>query len=269
MQNLSIAITSSRNKNEVQFVKSDRIESSINKNEFQQQQEWNIYSTIEELKTTINNAWTNTDRPCIRFSATISRKPGYFLYNAYMLIFLITTLGFTPFSFNHINPHFRIQTTCLLILSSINFRWAVTQKLPCVSYLTTLDKYALGALVFLVLLCVWHAIIGCGLISETHALSVDQYVLLGIAVLYFLFHVAYVSFFVFKYMKYLKLAKQEKLIEDSNNANNSNYVDSVSIVAEDRSCLTTPQNPTNQNTASTSLSSINVLPRKQLASANF
>jgi hypothetical protein len=184
-------------------------ESSINKNEFQQQQEWTLYTDIEQTQTAINDAWKNTERPCIRFSATISRKPGYFLYNAYMLIFLITTLGFSPFSFNHSNPHFRIQTTCLLILSSINFRWAVTQKLPTVSYLTTLDKYALGALIFLVMLCVWHAIIGCGIISESVSLIVDEYVLIGIAALYFIFHVLYVSYFMFKYTTYLRLAKKE------------------------------------------------------------
>ncbi len=269
MQSLSIGITSSRSKHEVVFVKSERTESSINKDEFQQQQEWNLYTTIEELKTTINDAWTNTDRPCIRFSATISRKPGYFLYNAYMLIFLITTLGFTPFSFNHTFPHFRIQTTCLLILSSINFRWAVTQKLPCVSYLTTLDKYALGALVFLVLLCVWHAIIGCGLISETQAVSIDQYVLAGIAALFFLFHIAYIVFFIYKYTKYLTLAEEEKKKEQSNAKSYKKDVETSSMHADERIGSSTPLTSNTPNLATVSISSINFLPKKRVAATKF
>ncbi|CAF1003742.1 unnamed protein product, partial [Brachionus calyciflorus] len=145
IQSLSITITSSRNKNEIKFVPSPYIESTINTNDFQQQQEWNLYSHIETSKKYIYDIWKKQERPCFTISSTISRRPGYFIYNAYMLIFLISALGFVPFSFQYSAPHFRIQTTCLLILSSINFRWIVTQKLPTVSYLTTLDKYAIVA----------------------------------------------------------------------------------------------------------------------------
>ena len=67
-----------------------------------------------------------------------------------MLIFLITVLGFVPFAFDPNGPQFRCQVTGLLILTSVNFRWIVTQRLPSVPYLTSLDKYAIGSLLFLV-----------------------------------------------------------------------------------------------------------------------
>jgi hypothetical protein len=41
----------------------------------------------------------------------IARRPGYYLNNAYMLIFFITVLGFVPFSFGAHTPHFRSKYT--------------------------------------------------------------------------------------------------------------------------------------------------------------
>ena len=61
-----------------------------------------------------------------------------------MLIFLITVLGFVPFAFSPESPQFRCQVTGLLLLTSVNFRWIVTQRLPSVAYLTSLGKYELN-----------------------------------------------------------------------------------------------------------------------------
>jgi hypothetical protein len=144
IQELSISITTTRNKDEVFFESNPDYESTVNTEDFQQQQEWNLYDHIQTSKRFIHDMWNGYERPCYSVSCVISRHPGYFIYNAYMLIFFISILGFVPFSFTYTAPHFRIQTTCLLILSSVNFRWIVTQKLPSVSYLTTLDKYAIG-----------------------------------------------------------------------------------------------------------------------------
>ena len=186
------------------------IESTINTNDFQQQQEWNLYPHIETSEKNIYDIWKKQERPSFTVSSTISRRPGYFIYNAYMLIFLISALGFVPFSFNHSLPHFRIQTTCLLILSSINFRWIVTQKLPTVSYLTTLDKYAIVALIFLVSLCAWHAVIGSVLFSSIdreYVKSIDKYALFFIVTLYFFFHVTYIGYFLFQFRRYSNVGK--------------------------------------------------------------
>lgn len=212
-QDLSITITSQKNKDEVKFEHSPYNESTINTEDFQQQQEWNLYTNIETQTRFIYDAWSNHDRPCFTISSKISRRPGYFVYNAYMLIFLISVLGFVPFSFAYSSPHFRIQTTCLLILSSVNFRWIVTQKLPTVSYLTILDKYAIGALIFLVSLCAWHAIIGSDMFSsidKSLVKNIDNYALISIGILYFLFHLVYISYFIYKYSQYFKVGKEDE-----------------------------------------------------------
>ena len=217
VQGLSITVTSAKSNNEVRFEPSLENECAINTEDFRQQQEWNLYSHLEISKKVKEDLWKNYNRPCYTVSSTVSRKPGYFIYNAYMLIFFISTLGFTPFSFQCTSPHFRIQTTCLMILSSVNFRWIVTQKLPTVSYLTTLDKYAVCALIFLVCLCAWHAVIGSSLfnsMSGDERINVDIYVLIGIASFYVLFHLLYIILFLVKYRRYKDIGPSENNKKD-------------------------------------------------------
>jgi hypothetical protein len=113
-----------------------------------------------------------------------------------MLIFLITILGFVPFAFDPAAPQFRAQVTGLLLLTSVNFRWIVTQRLPSVPYLTSLDKYAIGSLLFLVFFCVWHSLIGSSIITTTNRKTIDTYVLYALAGLFLIYNLIYVMWFV-------------------------------------------------------------------------
>jgi hypothetical protein len=166
------------------------------------QQEWNLYSRIETSKKVIKDLYRNCERPCFTATAFVGRKPGYFLYNAYMLIFLVSVLGFVPFSFSISNIQFRIQVTSLLILTSVNFRWIVTQRIPNVSYLTTLDKYAIGALIFLVVLCAWHSIIGSSVIYDNDIINKQRVDAVALYVLAFAYVIYHIIHFVIFYMKY-------------------------------------------------------------------
>jgi len=214
IQDLSITITSHRNKEEVIIDLSKDKECVINTEEFRMQQEWTLYPHINTETRFIYDIKSEYEKPAFTFSSKIARRPGYFIYNAYMLIFMISGLGFVPFSFAAYSPHFRIQTTCLLILSSVNFRWIVTSRLPTVSYLTTLDLYAIGALVFLVLLCCWHAIIGTFLLNDIMdtplRIEIDFYALYVISSVYVIFHVVYIIFFLIKYLRYGNITKEEE-----------------------------------------------------------
>lgn len=115
-----------------------------------------------------------------------------------MLIFLITILGFVPFAFDSGGPQFRCQVTGLLLLTSVNFRWLVTQRLPSVAYLTSLDKYAIGSLLYLVLFCVWHSIIGSNIITREEQLrkKIDYCVLFGSTGSFIIFNLFYIIWFV-------------------------------------------------------------------------
>lgn len=116
-----------------------------------------------------------------------------------MLIFLITVLGFVPFAFDPAAPQFRCQVTGLLLLTSVNFRWIVTQRLPSVPYLTSLDKYGIGSLLFLVIFCCWHSIIGSSVITSdsNNKKSIDYYALYALSALYVIFNIFYVCWFIY------------------------------------------------------------------------
>jgi hypothetical protein len=233
IQELSITLSTSRSEKEITFEQNPDHPCTVNTQDFLNQQEWNIFTHVTTSTKTIKDLWNNCKRPCFSSTAFVSRKPGYFIYNAYMLIFFVSTLGFVPFSFTVANNHFRIQVTSLLILTSVNFRWIVTQRLPTVSYLTTLDKYAIGALIFLVALCGWHATIGSSVIYDNDTDNkerVDTIVLVVIGVFYIIYHIIYFTFFYYKYRKYDTIGKQAKYEEfQSNNmsAANSHSVNSV------------------------------------------
>ena len=94
-----------------------------------------------------------------------------------------------------------------LILSSTNFRLVVTQRLPNLSYLTSLDIYAISGIVFLGLLCCWHAIIGSPIFENSSRNYVDDIMLYITISLFVTFNIVYIAVFVYKYSKYKKIER--------------------------------------------------------------
>ena len=119
-----------------------------------------------------------------------------------------------PFSFDLKTPFLRINTTVILILSSINFKISVTTRLPIVCYLTVLDRYAFPALIYLDSLCFYHSIIGSSLFAYTNDSVVqlyDKICLITFSTLYMLFHLVYIYFFISKFLKARHLKNSEKI----------------------------------------------------------
>ena len=54
----------------------------------------------------------------------------------------------------------RLQTTYTILVGSISFKWVINRSLPPVSYLTSLDKYAILCIFYVCILGCWHGIIG-------------------------------------------------------------------------------------------------------------
>lgn len=97
--------------------------------------------------------------PMIMFQCQAARRSGYFFWNAYFLIFLITSAVFSTFSIRFDQPQFRLPTTATLMLTSITFRWSYSSRcLPTVNYLTSLDKYSINSLILIFLCLIWHGL---------------------------------------------------------------------------------------------------------------
>ncbi|CAF0818068.1 unnamed protein product [Didymodactylos carnosus] len=129
------------------------------------------------------------NREAFLATCCVSRRPGYFYWNVYLLIFLITLIALTVYAVAPELPQNRLQITATLLLTSIMFRWSVSRLLPPVSYLTLLDKYTLISLVFISLNSIWHSIVGYLIPKIGLSKSIDYYVLLMFCALFIIYHI--------------------------------------------------------------------------------
>lgn len=159
-----------------------------------------------------------------------------------MLTFFVTSIGFTSFSFAPNSPHFRCQLTSLLLLTLVNFRWILSNSIPSISYLTLLDKYSIGSIIFLFALFIWHTVLAAydhiifyenfhynnvtpsaSVISEfsLKAKLYDKYFFYGFIFSYFVFNLTFLLVF-------LKILRSIKLIEkrSQNNDMTKNHLES-------------------------------------------
>lgn len=71
---------------------------------------------------------------------------------------LVTCISLTAFTFPPEFPQLRCQLTSLLLLTLVNFRWILSSSLPSISYLTLIDKFSIGSIIFLFALFIWHTL---------------------------------------------------------------------------------------------------------------
>lgn len=145
--------------------------------------------------------------PKLVASCFCSRKPGYYVFNAYFLIFLITISSLTIFAIDPKLPQNRLQTTYTLLLTSVSFKWVINRSLPTISYLTSLDKYAIVCIFYVCLLCVWHSLVGAFWPNNQ---SLDQWLLIAFSIIFFIIHLIFLIWIYFAYGEIRRLTKQEK-----------------------------------------------------------
>lgn len=195
---------------------------------------WASYDLVKH-KNSINNVppistndSNNTNRPLRhpKLSATCycSRKPGYYFFNAYLLIFLITITALTVFAMDCKLPQSRILTTYIILLTSVSFKWVINRFLPTVSYLTSLDIYSIVNIFFVCLLAVWHASIGSGLINSVNPERADFFMFFVFCGILFLINLIFLAWLAFIYTRISSLKKLEiefckKYLENLKTAN--------------------------------------------------
>jgi len=138
---------------------------------------------------------SDTNRhPVITFQCRAARKSGYYYWNAFLLIFLITSVVFTTFSIDLDKPYYRLPTASTLLLTSITFRWVSSGTcLPKVNYLTSLDKYSLISLTCVYLCLIWHGalpfVLNTWNVSHKILYDLDKVFLCALAIFYLIVHV--------------------------------------------------------------------------------
>ncbi|CAF1124376.1 unnamed protein product [Adineta ricciae] len=180
VQDLSISVASMLYNDRVILLPDGDRKSGVNREAFVDQQEWNLYSHVDTQQRYVTEFLLhdsddedddNDRRQCFHNSEDrkrsiltvtchAARQSNYFYWNGYCLILLITLMSFCIFAVPPDLTANRIQTSCTLLLTSITFRWTVNRSLPTISYLTSMDKYAILCIFILVTLCIWHACLG-------------------------------------------------------------------------------------------------------------
>lgn len=102
-------------------------------NTFVEQQRWNLYRHIEtdqlpsyekdeydELEDDEKKKYlANAEKTKFCIKVYCSRKPSYFIWNAFFLIFLITSVALTHFVVEPTFPQNRLQLTATILLTSV------------------------------------------------------------------------------------------------------------------------------------------------------
>ncbi|CAF3622410.1 unnamed protein product [Rotaria socialis] len=208
IQELTISIGSMLYNDRVILIPDPFYHSGVNREPSVDQEQWLLYEHVDTRQRFVKEYFnSNGDdenvqsslnegrkRSFVSVSCHAERRSGYFYWNGYCLIFLITLCGFTVFSMPPNLPANRLQTGATLLLTSITFRWTVNRSLPTISYLTSLDKYAIISIFILVGLCIWHAIIGAviyinGTIIKLDPIDADAWIDRVVFIVSFIFYI--------------------------------------------------------------------------------
>jgi hypothetical protein len=149
-------------------------------------------------------------RPMLSVKCFVVRRPIYYVLNAFFLIFLITITALTFFSINCKYPQNRLQSTGTTLLTSISLKWVTNRALPTVNYTTSLDRYSIIHIVYLILLIFWHSIIGSFWDDKDLSRLIDMYALISFSGLLALIELFFIASFIFGYKKIIDLKKREK-----------------------------------------------------------
>ncbi|CAF1297730.1 unnamed protein product [Rotaria magnacalcarata] len=209
VQDLTITISTTRTVNEVSLVADTNQLSAINTHTFIDQQEWRLHEHVETSTKLLSSPFSPSQNQHPAFSATChaARRPGYFYWNVYFLIFFITVMAFATFSVTYNLPQNRLQLSFTLLLTAVTFKWVVVRCLPTISYLTTLDKYVLLSMVMLCVVCGWHALIA--VCPPDVAPHWDNLALITLAIIYVLFHIIFFFWMYFVTYRRRRLMKRK------------------------------------------------------------
>ncbi|CAF0905355.1 unnamed protein product [Adineta steineri] len=154
VQDLSISIGSMLYNDRVILVVDPYHGSGVNREAFVDQQEWKLYAYVDTLQRYVTEFLfrdTDDEEDESNQIENINNKEDR----------KRSILTVTCHAAN------RIQTSCTLLLTSITFRWTVNRSLPTISYLTSMDKYAILCMGTLAILCLWHAVVGAYIFLHT------------------------------------------------------------------------------------------------------
>jgi len=211
VQDLSVIVATDKTTLEVDLVQDQDEMSAITVAPFVEQTEWDLFKHVETAKMSVVHGYSSTTKSYPTFSciARAARRPGYFYWNIFLVLFFINSLSFTTFSVDETYVQNRLQLSFTLLLTTVSFKFVINRTVPRLSYLTSLDKYVLASIMMLCVMCVWHA--ACGIFrdkSDDSYLVTDKKVCATMLGVYIVYHTVFVlGLYVFS-------CKKRRLMKD-------------------------------------------------------
>ncbi|THD23607.1 hypothetical protein D915_005714 [Fasciola hepatica] len=178
VQDLSVTVTCDRSVDEVLLVPSPTEVSQVDRRGAADSQEWKIFHHVDvermEIQTAYSPGTSKRRHPGLVFTSRSARRSGYFMVNMVLISCVLCLLSFCIFSVP-VDGN-RLQQALLLLLTTVTFKFAASQNLPKISYLTYLDKVVLANFFMLVILTVWHTIARSLSASYPKLLDNEKYV---------------------------------------------------------------------------------------------
>ncbi|GAB1602453.1 cys-loop ligand-gated ion channel-like isoform X4, partial [Argonauta hians] len=194
VQDLTVTVASELPSYEVELIEDVDEHHVVNRQSFVDEQEWHLYmhTETEKKELAIDQADATVRRSALSVKCRAARRPGYFVWNIFMVTFLICSLAFTTFSVDKKYPQNRLQLSFTLVLTAVAFKSVVNQSLPRISYLTYMDKYLLISMVMLSTVCAWHGLVTLLNHDKENADRVEIIILSVLSIVYISYNVGFV-----------------------------------------------------------------------------
>lgn len=199
IQDISVLLTSELPIEEVELDEDQDDISNVVIHSFVDSSEWHLrrFVYIEPRILEDNNTKHEHRKPGLFFRCCVVRRSEFFIWNNMLVMSLISALSFTTFAVDVDKTQNRIQLSFILVLAGVTFKFAASQAVPKISYLTHLDRYVLASMVFLFTVCMWHAIVS--LLSEGSTQNDADLAAFCVFVVTYIF--LHTFFFVFTYIQ--------------------------------------------------------------------
>ncbi|CAF0924609.1 unnamed protein product [Brachionus calyciflorus] len=160
VQTLAIEISSSSPCSQVHLIESKNKFNFLNPNAFMDTQEWKICNHIQTRECLKQSEVSTDENSAFTIQISAFRMPSYYLYNAFLLIFIITSVGLAKFTIQCDTPHVRLIVDTTVVLTLITFKWVIAEEIPQISYLTSLDKYNLFSIAYVIAQSIYDSVVG-------------------------------------------------------------------------------------------------------------
>jgi len=104
----------------------------------------------------------------------VTRRPGYYLWNVFFMVFVLGSLSFTAYAVPAGEVADRLSVLLTLVLSVVAFKYVLAQALPAISYLTMLDKYNIAAVATMFIIAISVSVIPNLGLEDDDLLRVDR-----------------------------------------------------------------------------------------------